>query len=105
MADQIHVVPEELRLAAGRHQETADQLNEAPKSHGDIMASLDSLGPIFSELSAAGRELLEQRRVCYQQQAAAHADLADNLNLAAETWEQQDTDAARDIRRVVGDGS
>ena len=105
MAEQIHVEPGQLRLAAGRHQETADHLNATTAIHGDIMASLDSLGPIFSELGEAGRELLDQRRMCYQQQAAAHADLADNLNLAAATWEQQDADAARTMRGVVEDGS
>jgi len=100
-ANQIHVVPEELRLAALRHRATADELGAAPASHGDIMASLDSLGPIFSDLRAAGRDLLEERRACYEQQAAAHSDLADNLNLAAITWEQQDSGAAQDLRGVV----
>jgi len=101
MAEQIRVVPEELRLAAQRHRSAADELMTAPKSHADIMASLDSLGPIFSELSAAGRDLLEHRRACYEQQAAAHSDLADNLNLAAATWEHSDSLAAQELRNVV----
>jgi len=68
------------------------------------MASLESLGPIFSELREAGRDLLDQRRACYQQQAEAHAELAANLRQAADTWEQQDTDAAAQLRRVVEGG-
>lgn len=101
MAEEIRVVPEAMRLAAQRHSSTADELMTAPKTHGDIMASLDSLGPIFSELRAAGRDLLEQRRACYEQQAAAHSDLADNLNLAAATWDHSDSVAAQELRNVV----
>lgn len=104
-SDRIRVAPEELRLAAVRHRETSEQLDLASASHGDIMVSLDSLGPIFSEFRDAGRELLEQRRVCYQRQASAHADLAGNLSLAADAWEQQDLDAARSLRGVSEDGA
>lgn len=101
MAERIHVVPDELRQAARHHRETADHLSTVPAGHADIMASMESLGPIFSELLEAGRELLDQRRACYEQQSAAHADLADNLSAAADLWEQQDADAARDLRGVV----
>ena len=104
MAERIQVVPDELRRAARQHRETADRLSAVPGDHADIMASLDSLGPIFSELRDAGRELLDQRRACYQQQAAAHADLADNLNAAADRWEQQDAEAAGELRGVVDGG-
>lgn len=104
MAERIRVVPNELRLAARHHRETAERLSAVPTGHADIMASLDSLGPIFGELREAGRELLDQRRACYEQQAAAHADLAANLIAAAAHWEQQDTDAAGELRGVVDGG-
>lgn len=95
MADRIAVVPEDLRRAARDHRDTAERLLSAPSTHAEIQASLDSLGPIFAEMRDAGRDLLEQRRRCYEQQAAAHADLADTLQDAADVWERQDADAAR----------
>lgn len=104
MAEHIHVVPDELRAAARHHQDTAEQLRTVPSSHHDIMASLESLGPIFAELREAGRELLQQRRTCYHEQAEAHAELAVNLRHAADTWEQQDADAAAALGRVVEGG-
>jgi uncharacterized protein YukE len=104
MAERIEVAPEELRRAARRHRETADHLNTVPAGHADIMASLESLGPVFGDLVEAGRELLDQRRASYEQQAAAHVELADNLSTAADLWEQQDADAARDLRGVVDGG-
>ena len=104
MAEHIRVVPDELRQAAHRHRETAEQLSAVPAGHAGIMASLESLGPIFGELVDAGRELLDQRRACYEQQAAAHADFADSLVAAAELWEHQDAGAASQLRGVIDGG-
>jgi CHASE3 domain sensor protein len=104
MADSIHVVPAHLRQAAAHHQETSDYLRTVPASHPAIQESLDSLGPIFNELRDAGRELLELRRQCYEQQAADHADLADKLTVSATMWEQHEQDAARDLGGIVDRG-
>lgn len=104
MAERLNVVPADLRGAAREHLETADQLAAVPAGNDEVMASLESLGPIFAELRDAGRELLGQRRVCYEQQAAAHADLAGRLSRAADTWEQHDA-AAADRLRAVAEGS
>ncbi|OBF70101.1 hypothetical protein A5750_24795 [Mycobacterium sp. 852002-51613_SCH5001154] len=104
MADSIHVVPAHLRQAAARHQETSDYLRTVPSSHEAIQESLDSLGPIFGELRDAGRELLERRRQCYEQQAADHADLADKLAASATMWEQHEQDAARSLGGIADRG-
>jgi uncharacterized protein YukE len=103
MADRIHVVPANLREAAGHHQETSDYLRTVQSSHQAIQESLDSLGPIFGELREAGRELLEQRRQCYEQQADSHAEIADNLTKSATMWEQHESDAARKFERIDDD--
>jgi len=104
MADSIHVVPAHLRQAAAHHQETSDYLRTVPSSHAAIQESLDSLGPIFSELRDAGRELLDLRRQCYEQQAADHSDLADKLAVSATMWEQHEQDAARDLGGIADRG-
>lgn len=104
MADPIHVVPAHLREAAAHHQETSDYLRTVPSSHAAIQESLDSLGPVFSELRDAGRELLELRRQCYEQQADGHAEMAENLTTSAAMWEQHEQDAARDFGGIVDGG-
>jgi hypothetical protein len=104
MADRINVVPDNLRQAASHHQETSEYLRTLPSSHQAIQESLDSLGPIFGELREAGRELLEQRRVCYEQQADSHSQMADNLTKSASTWEAQDAESAQEIERISDDG-
>ncbi|TGD90040.1 ESX-1 secretion-associated protein [Mycolicibacterium sp. CH28] len=105
MAEHIEVAPDELRQAARHHQDTAEQLSAASGSHGDVLASLESLGPIFAELRDAGRELLEQRRSCYEQQAVAHSELAAKLQRAADIWELQDSAAAAEFRRITEGGT
>ncbi|MDP7723090.1 ESX-1 secretion-associated protein [Mycobacterium sp. TY814] len=101
MADRIHVVPAHLRDAAAHHQQTAEQLRALPGSHAAIQESLDSLGPIFSELREAGRELLERRRQCYEQQANDHADIAQNLHTSAAMWEQHEQEAADKLGGIL----
>ena len=101
MAERLNVVPDELRQAAGEHRDTAEHLAAVPSGHADLLATLESLGPIFAEFREAGRELLDQRRICYEQQAAAHAELAARLLDAAGVWEQHDADAARQVRDVA----
>lgn len=98
MAELINIDPTELRRAAEAHRRTAEQLSGVPSTHDQILASLDSLGPVFTELRDAGRELLEQRRTCYLQQAAAHADLADTLLQAADAWEYHEAAAVQRLK-------
>ena len=103
MADRIHVVPANLREAAGHHQETSEYLRTMPSSHQAIQESLDSLGPIFGELREAGRELLEQRRLCYEQQADTHAEMAANLVRSADMWEEHESEAVREFEHISDD--
>ncbi len=101
MADKIRVDPVNLRDAAVKHTETADYLRTVPAGHDAIQQSLDSLGPIFGELREAARELLEERRVCYQQQADAHSSLADSLSKSAAYWEAHEEERAGAFRAVL----
>ena len=100
MADRIHVEPDTLREVADQHQQASEHLRAIPSSHPAIQESLDSLGPIFSELREAGRELLEHRRLCYEQQADDHAGLADHLRTSATVWEENEQDAAAKFRNL-----
>lgn len=103
MSENLHVLPDEYRRAAMQHRETAERLAALPDRHAELLASLESLGPIFNEFKEAGRDLLEQRRICYEQQAAAHGELAEKLEYAAALWESQDAAAASDFRAVLGE--
>ena len=88
------MAPDELRQNARAHDEFADELSTVHRSHSAVLGMLDSLGPVFADLGITGRALLDQRRSCYWQQAAVHADLAGRLAHAAQVWERHDGDAA-----------
>ncbi|OBI46413.1 hypothetical protein A5707_21560 [Mycobacterium kyorinense] len=103
MADRIHVEPANLRQSATHHEQIAEYLRTIPSSHPAIQESLDSLGPVFGKLRDAGRELLDQRRQCYQQQADDHADIAATLRAAANLWEQHEADAAQKLANLADD--
>lgn len=103
MAEEINVDTANLRDAAGRHQVASEQLRAVPGTHADIEATLESLGPIFSELRTAGRELLEQRRLCYEQQADDHATMATNLTASADLWTQNEENAVQQFRGLTGE--
>jgi ABC-type Fe3+-hydroxamate transport system substrate-binding protein len=104
MADQIHVVPAQLREAAAHHEQISDYLRTVPSSHAAIQESLDSLGPVFGELRDAGQDLLELRRQCYEQQADDHADLAHKLTVSATMWEEHEQKAAGKFGGIVDRG-
>ncbi len=101
MDDRIVIDPANLRDAARRHAEAADYLRTVPGSHDAIQDSLDSLGPIFGELRDAARDLLEQRRLCYDGQADEHAEMADNLQRSATMWEEQEADSAQRMQALL----
>lgn len=103
MADRLTVLPAELCRDADAHRAAADRLAATAAADADILATLDSLGPVFGDLRDAGRALLEERRSCYRQQADAHRELADRLTAAAQTWQQQDADAANRFRGLAGE--
>ncbi len=104
MPDSIRVKTDELRQAAQLHREAAEQLAAVPSNNATVMATLESLGPVFAVLRDAGSALLEQRGACYRRQAEAHADLADQLSHAADVWDQREADAAAELRTVAEGG-
>jgi hypothetical protein len=101
MDDRIVIEPEKLREAARHHADAADYLRTVPGTHGAIQESLDSLGPIFGDLREAARELLEQRRLCYEQQADEHAQMADSLQRSATLWEEHEADSAQRMSALL----
>jgi hypothetical protein len=101
MEHRIVIEPAQLREAARQHADAADYLRTVPGTHGAIQESLDSLGPIFSELRDAARELLEQRRLCYEEQADDHAEMADNLQRSATLWEEHEADSAQQMHALL----
>ena len=101
MGEYIDIDPAALSRLAKRHGEAAGYLRAVPANHPEIQASVDSLGPIFAEFSDAARDLLEQRRRCYQVQADEHELLAEHLGATAALWRDHEQTATGLIRNVL----
>jgi hypothetical protein len=101
VADEIRIETEQLRKAATHHQGASDYLATLPNSHPQIQNFLGSLGPIFGGFRAAGVEVLDQRRQCYEQQAHHHLRVADNLQQAASQWDAHESDAVQEMRSIL----
>ena len=101
MSQPIHVDQAVLADAAAHHREASDYLSAVPSSHAAIEASLQSLGPIYGDFRQAAGALLEARKNCYDDQAAQHAAMADNLDQAAQTWNAHEESSAADYRGLV----
>lgn len=101
MPQHIHVDQGVLTDAATHHREASDYLAAVPSSHAAIEASLQSLGPIYSEFRQAAGAMLEARKNCYDDQAAQHSEMADNLNEAAKTWDEHEDGSAAGFRNLI----
>lgn len=98
----IQISPQTLRQAAQHHQGAADYLQTVPSTtHPPIEGFLSSLGPIFGGFRAAGLELLDQRRACYEQQARDHQHVTAGLNESATAWESHEADGAQQMRGLL----
>lgn len=100
MSDDIKLDPETIRRAAAGHTAAADYLRTVPESNADIMACLESLGPVYAQLREEGRTKLDERHASYHQQAADHEDAALGLNTVNAQWANHEQDAHDRFRRL-----
>lgn len=101
MSEHIHVNENILMDAALHHQEAADYLASVAASHEAVQATLNSLGPIYSEFRQAAASLLEARKHCYDQQSEEHSAVATNLRRAVQMWTEQEDHAATTFRGLT----
>lgn len=101
MPEKIHVDQGVLTNAAGNHQQASDYLATATASHEGIEATLNALGPIYSDFRRAAGELLDARKNCYDDQSSEHSQMSDNLNRAVATWNKHEEEAAKAFRHLT----
>lgn len=99
--ETMRISGQALREAAQHHQEAADYLQTVPDTHPQIEGFLSSLGPIFGGFRAAGLELLDQRRACYEQQARDHRHVTAGLNESAALWDSHEAGGAQQMRGLL----
>lgn len=101
MADgEIRVSPENQRQAAANHKAVGEDLGGAASIFDESGAWGQGLGPVFKEWTADLNAVIEERRGFYSEEAEEQDNLGSGLNKAADMWDENEAQAARDIGSV-----
>ena len=100
MAEPIRINPDVLREVASGHDEVARIVEAARERGGDILAAVQSYGPIMYEVKAAVSDLLVERDNPLAEHASRHRNAGTDLRVAAHTYTDVDDENAEQIRQV-----
>lgn len=100
MAEPIRINPDVLHEVASGHDEVARMIDAARERGGDILAAVQSYGPIMHEVKAAVSDLLAERDNALAEHALRHRNAGEDLRVAAHTYTDVDDDNAQQIRQV-----
>lgn len=101
MSEEIRVLPSNLREASRGHADVEEHLRSVTSNNADILESVRSLGPVFKDFADDLAAKLDERHVCYTDQADEHADLSVGLDRASTKWQEHESVAARGISDSV----
>ena len=100
MTEPIRIDPQVLREVASGHEEVAGIVEAARERGADILAAVQSYGPIMHEVKAAVSDLLADRDSALAEHAARHRTASDDLQRAAVVYTDVDDENADQIRQV-----
>lgn len=100
MTEPIRINPQVLREVASGHDEVARMVEAAREHGGDILAAVQSYGPIMHEFKAAVGDLLLDRDNALAEHASRHRIASDELHRAAHTYTDVDDRNAQQIRQL-----
>ena len=61
MTDPIHIDPEVMRTVANQHDDVADQIAPAREASAEILAAVNTFGPIMHQFKSAVSDLMVNR--------------------------------------------
>jgi len=100
MTEPIHIDPQVLREVAAGHEEVARMVEAARDRGGDILAAVQSLGPIMHEVKAAVSDLLVERETALTDHAIRHRNASTELVAASHSYTDLDEQNRQQIRDI-----
>jgi Excreted virulence factor EspC, type VII ESX diderm len=94
----IHVSEQVMREVADQHEEVAEKIATARMASPDILAAVNSYGPIMHQVKAATADLLAQRDAALLQHDETHRNAAAGLRREATNFVTQDEINAERLR-------
>jgi hypothetical protein len=103
MTQPIRINPQVLREVADHHDEVVSMLRDARERGGDILAAVESYGPIMHQVKAAVADVLQERADALDNHARRHSLASDELRRAAHIYTNQDDHNARQIETLTSE--
>jgi hypothetical protein len=103
MTQPIRINPQVLREVADHHYDVVSMLRSAREHGGDILAAVESYGPIMHQVKAAVAEVLQERADALDHHARRHSLASDELRRAAHIYTSQDDENARQIETLTSE--
>jgi hypothetical protein len=100
MTEPIRINADVLREVAGGHDEVARIVEDARGRGGDILAAVESYGPIMHEFKAAVGDLVLDRDNALSEHVNRHRTASDDLHRAAHEYTGTDDQNARNIGQL-----
>jgi hypothetical protein len=100
MTEPIRINADVLRDVADGHDEVARIVEDARSRGGDILAAVESYGPIMHEVKAAVGDLLLDRDNALAEHSGRHRNASDQLHRAANQYTAEDDQNAQHIRGI-----
>ncbi len=98
MTDPIHINPEVMRTVANQHDDIADLIAPARAASGDILAAVNSFGPIMHEFKSAVSDLMVNRDAALLDHEHTHRSAAIGLRREAANYVTVDENSAENLR-------
>ena len=76
MSNPIHIDPEVMRTVANQHDDIADQIRPAREASADILAAVNTYGPIMHQFKSAISDLMANRDAALLTHEHTHRDAA-----------------------------
>lgn len=98
MSNPINVTPEVMRTVANQHDDIADQIAPAREASAEILAAVNSFGPIMHQFKSAVSDLMVNRDAALLDHEHTHRGAAAGLRREASNFVAVDENSAENLR-------
>lgn len=98
MTNPIHIDPEVMHTVANQHDDIADQIAPAREASAEILAAVNTYGPIMHQFKSAVSDVLVNRDAALLNHEHTHRDAAIGLRREASNFVTRDEINAENLR-------
>lgn len=104
MTEPIRITPEVLLEVADGHDEVVGHIEAARERSSDIIAAVDSYGPIMHQVKAAVGDVVLERDNALAEHATRHRNASNDLRRGAAIYVNADEENAARLGQIPASG-